>query len=255
MNSIILIKLLLAHILTDFVFQSSKVVEKKKEEGLRSGYFWMHISLSGIITYLLIFQWENWFVPLFITVAHGLTDYWKIGHERKIGLKNSGIENKNEKISGISLFIKDQLLHLITLIIAWIYLTQNFGQIIPFIAQNLNNENFLVILTSFIFIIWPVGIVIGKLTEPFRNEFSKEDSLRKAGTYIGISERMLVLIFILLGQYAAIGFLIAAKSILRLGKDGEEDARKKTEYVLIGTLLSFTTAIIVGLLASFILKS
>jgi hypothetical protein len=59
---------------------------------------------------------------------------------------------------------------------------------------------------------------------------------------------------VLLGQYAAIGFLIAAKSVLRISKDGEKDARKKTEYVLIGTLISFTTAILIGLLANYIIS-
>ena len=55
----------------------------------------------------------------------------------------------------------------------------------------------------------------------------------------------------LLNQLAAIGFLIAAKSILRYGDKDSKGARKQTEYVLIGTLLSFTMAIIIGLLVRF----
>ena len=53
----------------------------------------------------------------------------------------------------------------------------------------------------------------------------------------------------------AIGFLIAGKSILRVGRDNDQDVRKKTEYVLIGTLISFTVAIIIGLLTKYIINS
>jgi len=49
------------------------------------------------------------------------------------------------------------------------------------------------------------------------------------------------LALILLGQYEAVGLIIAAKSILRF------NATKKSEYVLIGTLLSFGIAAFTGI--------
>ena len=61
-------------------------------------------------------------------------------------------------------------------------------------------------------------------------------------------ERILIFTFILIKQWPAIGFLIAAKSVFRFGELKEGKERKKTEYILIGTLLSFTFAIIVGIL-------
>ncbi len=59
-------------------------------------------------------------------------------------------------------------------------------------------------------------------------------------------ERSLVLALILVNQYSAVGLIIAAKSILRF-KDNT-----KNEYVLVGTLLSFGIAIILGVLISFL---
>jgi hypothetical protein len=44
-------------------------------------------------------------------------------------------------------------------------------------------------------------------------------------------------------------FLLAAKSIFRFGDLKKVKDRKLTEYVLIGTLLSFGIAILVGLIA------
>ena len=66
--------------------------------------------------------------------------------------------------------------------------------------------------------------------------------LPNAGKLIGVVERLLSLVFVLLGQYEAVGFIIAAKSILRFA----EGDKAKSEYVLIGTLLSFSMAIFVG---------
>jgi hypothetical protein len=57
-----------------------------------------------------------------------------------------------------------------------------------------------------------------------------------------------VFCFILTGHFEAIGFLLAAKSIFRFGDLKEAKDRKLTEYVLIGTLLSFGIALLIGLL-------
>jgi len=51
------------------------------------------------------------------------------------------------------------------------------------------------------------------------------------------------MVLVMLQQYTAIGFIIAAKSILRYN----ESKTGKTEYVLIGTLLSFSFALIIGI--------
>jgi len=55
----------------------------------------------------------------------------------------------------------------------------------------------------------------------------------------------------LTGHFEAIGFLLAAKSIFRFGDLKEAKDRKLTEYVLIGTLLSFGLALLTGLLVQF----
>jgi hypothetical protein len=65
--------------------------------------------------------------------------------------------------------------------------------------------------------------------------------------WIGRFERVLTVTFVLLDRYEAIGFLITAKSILRFGETRAPGARKEAEYILIGTMLSFTAAIFVGL--------
>src|SRR5690606_25230358 len=81
-----------------------------------------------------------------------------------------------------------------------------------------------------------------------KTEDDKNDSLQNAGKYIGILERLFVFAFILTDHWEGIGFMLAAKSIFRFGDLKESKDRKLTEYVMIGTLLSFGMAILVGLL-------
>jgi hypothetical protein len=101
--------------------------------------------------------------------------------------------------------------------------------------------------------IFPGSSIIKALTTRWREELesseSERDSLQSAGQWIGILERLLIVTFVLAGQYSAIGFLIAAKSILRFGDKDSRFPRKQSEYILIGTLLSFSYAVYTAIIA------
>ena len=71
-----------------------------------------------------------------------------------------------------------------------------------------------------------------------------------AGALIGTIERWLILIFVCLQRYEALGLLIAAKSIIRFG----DKETAKTEYVLAGTLLSILIAVLAGMMVIGVLK-
>lgn len=97
-----------------------------------------------------------------------------------------------------------------------------------------------------------MGFVIEKATRRWRTELARGNNeiagLTDAGTWIGYIERIIILTFILIGEYSAIGFLIAAKSIFRFsGGVKDQKERKHAEYILIGTLISFSLAILLGI--------
>ena len=71
--------------------------------------------------------------------------------------------------------------------------------------------------------------------------------LRDGGKYIGYLERLLIFIFVLTGEFAGVGFLITAKSILRFGELKDSENRKQAEYIIIGTFASFLYAILISL--------
>lgn len=85
-------------------------------------------------------------------------------------------------------------------------------------------------------------------------EDDQDHSLNEAGKYIGILERLFVFVFILMSQWAAIGFLLTVKSVFRFGDLSKAKDRKLTEYILIGTLLSFGIAILIGLLYIYLIR-
>jgi hypothetical protein len=109
------------------------------------------------------------------------------------------------------------------------------------------------IIAGFLFCSKPANILIKEVLGFFeirvRKTGTEETDLPNAGKLIGVVERWLIVVFILINQFEAIGFLLAAKSIMRF----KSDESLKTEYLLTGTLLSFAIAIATGLLLHYFL--
>ncbi|HSJ68904.1 MAG TPA: DUF3307 domain-containing protein [Anditalea sp.] len=229
---IIFLKLLLAHLLGDFVLQSNKWVEHKLKNRYKSVYLYIHSILHGLLAWLFVFQTNFWPYVLVIIITHFFIDLTKLSFQNE----------KNQK----SWFFIDQLLHIIVLgLITWAYL--GFAKIsIPYIPSQL-----WLTLIAVVFLTTPSSVIIKMLISTWTPIVGVNDnSLQNAGKYIGILERLLIFTFIVTQHWEGIGFLIAAKSIFRFGDLQESKDRKMTEYILIGTLLSFSLAIIIGLAVS-----
>ena len=95
------------------------------------------------------------------------------------------------------------------------------------------------------------GVIIGKATRGFADEIWNDQipGLKDGGRYIGYLERSLVLLLMLINQPTGIGFLIAAKSILRFGEIKDSQSRKVAEYIIIGTFMSFGWALLIAVIA------
>lgn len=228
---ILFIKLLLAHLLGDFIWQPNSWVTDKETKKHKSIYLYFHILLHGILAAILV--WEVQFIPyaVLIAVTHGIIDLIKLNFQK----------NTTKR----TWFIVDQILHLLVLT-GIVFLYEN-KTIYMFWIDN----RFWILITGFLFITKPISILIKTIISIWNPENSNNDSdnsLANAGNYIGILERLFVFCFILTGHFEAIGFLLAAKSIFRFGDLKEAKDRKLTEYVLIGTLISFGSAIITGLI-------
>ena len=74
----------------------------------------------------------------------------------------------------------------------------------------------------------------------------------KRGRLIGALERAVLFVVLIAGSYEALGFIVAAKGLIR-SRDFEGN-RDLTEYFLIGTLTSVAVAIATGSTARYLLQ-
>ncbi|NIM14808.1 MAG: hypothetical protein GTO45_22700 [Candidatus Aminicenantes bacterium] len=139
----------------------------------------------------------------------------------------------------------------------------NYSMILSFLS-GVNWLKFNVFLSGFLMIINEVNFmiryqfhvfelvprVLDKVGDP-NKEISIDEKEYNAGRFIGILERILIYIFVLENQYAAVGLILAAKGFARFK---ELENRNRAEYVLIGTLLSTLLAFVVALITKEFLK-
>ena len=92
------------------------------------------------------------------------------------------------------------------------------------------------------------------MLEKINIQINNEGSIPAAGHFIDLLERVLMLSFILLGEYGGVGFLLAAKSIFRFGDLKESSEKQLTEYVMLGTLLSVTVTLFIGVATLYCIK-
>jgi hypothetical protein len=236
----LLLRLLTAHLLTDFVFQPAAWVDDRKKNKIKSITLIWHVCLTTLFAYAFSGLYHCWWIPLAIFISHYLIDV----------IKSYLPDN-------IYTFLADQLLHIIIIIIIWLIIDQQWPALITKLCELTASSNFWILAFGYVLVTWPLGILIGIATTKWRNELvateSAREGLANAGKWIGICERALILTFVLTNQYTAIGFLMTAKSILRFG-DKDKNAEKKTEYILVGTLLSFAVSALLGVILSSAIK-
>lgn len=227
---ILLIKLLLAHLLGDFLLQPAVWVADKEANRIKAPSLYLHILLHGTLAGLILWEVKYWIVLLPLMLAHGAIDLLKLYAQRP-----------NTRTLW---FFTDQALHLLALVVIWRWWTGGMEFWLP-----VQPEYWLLVITAVVFLTTPASMIIRAMLDTWTEMKPNGDqSLAKAGFYIGILERLFVFTFILTGHWSAVGFLVTAKSVFRFGDLRESGDRKLTEYVLIGTLLSFGLAVLTALI-------
>ncbi|WP_181306372.1 DUF3307 domain-containing protein [Rufibacter sp. XAAS-G3-1] len=244
---LLLLKLILAHCISDFALQPSSWVEDRHINKHKSKFLYYHTLVTGLTALVLTLNWK---LALIVTISHFFIDVWK-------SYRSRAIQN----------FLLDQLFHLIVIGLSWLYILGGVlnHQVI------LSNYTYMIYVTGYFIATYPLSILIkvctskwgiennrttantsttiNQVQQPSQNligqlqEEERWDELKEAGRWIGIIERMLIITFVLLEQYEAIGLLIAGKSIIRF----KESDQRKSEYFLFGTLLSISLSIFLAL--------
>lgn len=238
MNAFIL--LLIGHFLADFSFQSYRLAELKQENVkylfIHTLIYWVFILLpialfAGLVQAIMFY--------VIILVSHFLIDYFRI--------------KLNKKYNSISFnfwsFIIDQILHIAILFIFSLPLTKLnvFGE---WLSSQINigyNLNYLAkVVLAFILVLSPASVFIKHLfnyvfVKENESNICLEDKENRVGSLIGKLERILVLIFGMMGLYSSIALVLTAKSIARFKQLEDKEFAEK---YLVGTLISILIAIL-----------
>ena len=218
--------LLFAHVLADFVLQTTAMVAAKRRPLTMA----VHGAIVLVTAALALGSVSPWLLVL--TAAHLAIDAAKTYSNRP----------------GIWLFLADQAAHAATLIALaliqpdlW---AQGIWQPYPLIPPLMTLAAGLILATR------AGGFAVGLLMAPWLA--AAPQGLPGGGRAIGQLERGLIFLLVLTGQSQGIGFLIAAKSVLRFGSVGDD--RAVSEYVIIGTLASFGWAMTVAFVTTVMLS-
>jgi len=253
MNWSIIFNLFIAHILSDYYVQCAWLCEKKQLDKFPYKYNLFHAVIVFLISWLCVFTSQAWWLSLGIALVHFVIDV----------IKSVCLEHKYKDKSNALfwVFIGDQVLHLLAICgISVLWLRYNAWNQFEFLKMI--GPKYLLLFVAFLLACKPANIVVKKVLEFYEvktpphnnNEMKKsisnsnngsEHGTFHSGSLIGSMERILIIVLVVLSQYEAIGFLIAAKSILRFS---ETSGSEKSEYVVAGTFLSFAIALILGLL-------
>lgn len=223
------IPLLTAHLLADFVLQSDDDVARKHQFPV----LLKHVLIVAGTSYVLLGVLDAWLPIAVIFATHLGIDYAKIRAGRY----------------DLTALVIDQLSHVVVIAVAAV-VWQN-GSVA--VWAGIFGPDYLRVLgfsAGLIAVVRVGAIVVGTAVEPFLLQMreSREESSQRSmprhgfeqgGRVIGQLERALIFLFVLANQLSAVGFLIAAKSILRFGEVKDRSHRMEAEYIIIGTLISF----------------
>ncbi|MDR1704537.1 MAG: DUF3307 domain-containing protein [Clostridiales bacterium] len=240
--------LLLAHLLGDFVFQTSAMAVNKMYD-FRA--FLKHCAVYAAFIFLALIWYGSILQILahgaIITLSHFLVDMLRCGIQKR---------PKYEKKREFLYFNLDQLIHIAVLILFSFSAQEanGLGKTLTGIYIGLfGNTMFpaLVIATAYCICLHPAGIFIKKVL--MRLEYQKVDDSKEniPGFLIGVLERLCVLTLALIGQYTAVSFVIAAKSLARMKLLEEKEFAEK---YLVGTLISVVIATLCGTAVNLIIN-
>lgn len=230
MNAWLLLGLLSAHVIGDFYLQSDRHCKGKETLKIRSPFLYLHAAVMGLLAWASAPRADFGRYALLIAGSHLLID-----------------AVKTYAPGGLRTFLADQTAHLAVLcLVACRYVPACRLPLQGIAFPGL--PGFPLFAFAALCCMKPANVLIKQVLERYRIGVTLScRDIRNAGALIGNLERLLTLAFVLAGRYEAVGFIVAAKSLLRF----RDTDTAKTEYVLAGTLLSFGLATLCGLVTGY----
>lgn len=238
----LLLALMLAHVIGDFILQSDAWAEQKRARHVKAPTLYLHVGIHMVLT-------------LAVFTAFGAAMGASLVGAAVVGVSHWGIDTLKSytRRFPIRYFLLDQALHLLVLTGLWAWLIDLDLQGLSSLLRHWASPGVLLTGLTYLLALRPMSILIAMIMARWSRGVDTSGTLADAGARIGMLERFLILTFVLGDQMTAIGFLLTAKSVLRFGDLRRDRDRKLTEYVLLGTMLSFSMTLMLGLAARYLL--
>jgi hypothetical protein len=243
--------LLCGHFVGDFMLQTSDLAARKAR---RVGWLLLHVLVVVAVTGLLIGDPAAWPLLAALFAVHLLVDLLK---RRFVGGELAG--GGEGAARAFRWFLFDQALHVTAIVLLW-YAARRWGEAWSYVNpwRELLGADFdrgLVLVSGLALCVWGVGVVLTYQMASFAAALPSDakSGLPRAGRTIGMFERLLVFMFVLAGRPEGVGFVVAAKSVFRIGDLTGRDQRYQAEYIMIGTLQSFAYALAVAFATSWLM--
>ena len=234
---------LMAHMLGDYYFQNERLAELKNT---KISKLILHIGIylfACIVVIVPVFSAKILISAVVVALIHAIIDLVKYCYIKYF---------TRHKRASRTIYIADQVVHIASLILAASFMTMNqvsinlltiFDKFINVLGTG--EIELISALSMLLFILKPGNITVKKLLSKYKPEecmkFTKKDD-RNTGEFIGILERLIIYILLLMNQFSAIGLVLTAKSVARYNKIAED--KDFAEYYLLGTLLSTVLVIV-----------
>jgi len=251
--------LIVAHILGDFYLQWEASCKNKVLYSVKGKDLWVHTLVIGILSWCAIWDFRGWWLAICIMVLHFFIDWAKSYIQIKWNIFKIEYPEQVKLVDGINkrydlwVFLIDQILHISFIVVfanIWLIANNDWQQFSWFQDFAISHPLRMNTIVAMMLALKPANTLILLILGACKVSIapSKDDDHGDfhSGELIGWLERGLMLLFVIMSQYEAIGFLIAAKSILRFNE--ASSGSEKSEYVLTGTLLSLATALALGII-------
>ena len=237
-----LLLLLIAHLLGDFYFQCNAIVKKKSESKLSSHIVHSLIYFGWVLVFSLFF--EQWWIALLVSFA---VASFHLGVDSFKTFLNHKFENK---VAKILIFFFDQLIHVGSLIVASLFLTEFnvvgkaiFVDFYNSIGFSFSVDVFLLYAFSLFFLIQPTNVMNRFILDVFFKQKEIENDIKdndaNAGVVIGVLERLTMYSFCaFLNWFEIIPVILTAKTFARFKRFDKEAGDLFAEKYIVGTLLS-----------------
>lgn len=240
--------LLLGHIIGDFYVQTQNIALKKEKDVKWLGIHCVGYAITMCVVCLPIFSVKVIYGVVAIALSHFVVDLCKFLYIGRLQRKDNYTMHVDRKV-----FFIDQLIHIAFLFgVVYIMIQQNVAikecQSVRIFFKTTGIYEWKAIswCVALLAIHKPANIVIQKLLTIYKPTVQEEEKSKdkNVGRFIGTVERFIMLLFLAIGQYSAMGLVLTAKSIARYDRISKE--KDFAEYYLLGTLISTTIVIIVS---------